>query len=69
MKRLWQRIIVWYLRQCAGAFHSFPYGEQGRYVVLMNELQYHNHKEIANAPGYICNAEFVSESYVDPEGL
>ena len=35
------RVIVWYLRRCAGAFHMFPYGPEGRYVVLMNEDQYH----------------------------
>lgn len=33
------RMIVWYLRSVAGAFHCFPYGPQGRYVVLMKDYE------------------------------
>jgi len=38
--------IAGYLQTCAGAFHAFPYGNSGRYVVLMNERQYHEYKEL-----------------------
>lgn len=44
MKRMIHRMICWYLRSCGGAFHSYPYGPQGRYVVLMDEGQYHEYK-------------------------
>lgn len=37
------RFIVWYLRRCAGAFHCFPYGVSGRYVVLMDDDMYHRY--------------------------
>jgi len=40
------KIIVWYLRHCGGAFHHFAYGPNGRYVVLMNEQQYHDYKNL-----------------------
>lgn len=46
MRHLIHKIICWYLRKCGGAFHAFPYGTQGRYVVLMNDDQYHGFKEI-----------------------
>ena len=39
------KFIQWYLiKKCGGAFHINPYGEKGRYVVIMNERQYHNYK-------------------------
>ncbi len=47
MRRQLHRFIVWYLRRCAGAFHFFPYGPKGRYVVLMNETQYHRYTHLA----------------------
>jgi len=37
----WHRLIVRYLRRCGSAFHHNPYGERGRYVVLMTEGEYH----------------------------
>jgi len=40
MKKMIHRLIVFYLRRCSGAFHTFPYGPKGRYVVIMNEIQY-----------------------------
>ena len=40
MRRLIHALIVAYLRRCYGAFHHFPYGPQGRYVVLMREDEY-----------------------------
>lgn len=33
-------LICWYLRKCSGSFHTYQYGPQGRYVVLMNEVEY-----------------------------
>jgi len=47
MRKIIHWLIVWYLRKCWGAFHAFPYGEQGRYVVLMNEKQYHKYTHLA----------------------
>jgi hypothetical protein len=41
MKRIIHKFIVWYLRNCGHAFHHGEYGDKGRYVVLMNESQYH----------------------------
>ena len=41
MERVIHRFIVWYLRRAGGAFHTFKYGVDGRYVVLMNETDYH----------------------------
>jgi len=40
MRHAIHKLICWYLRRCAGAFHCHNYGETGRYVVLMNEGQY-----------------------------
>ena len=37
------RFIAWYMyEQCGGASHVYPYGNKGRYVVIMNERQYHD---------------------------
>jgi len=38
-------IIEKYLISCGGAFHHNEYGEKGRYVVLMNETEYHYFQE------------------------
>ena len=46
-KRVIHAVIVSYLRKCAGAFHHFPYGPNGRYVVLMNEGQFHRYQHLA----------------------
>ena len=43
IRNLIQKTIVRYLRCCGGAFHCFPYGKLGRYVVLMDERQYGDH--------------------------
>ena len=40
IRSLIHRVIVRYLRRCAGAFHSGNYGSDGRYVVLMNDADY-----------------------------
>lgn len=40
MRHAIHKLIVWYLRRCDGAFHCYPYGERGRYVMLMTETQY-----------------------------
>lgn len=45
MKRFLHKYIIqfiaWYMRNmCGGASHVYEYGEQGRYVVIMNENQY-----------------------------
>ena len=58
MRHLLHKFIVWYLRKCAGAFHVYDYGVIGRYVVLMNEQQYHNYSEIRNGNGYIYDCKF-----------
>lgn len=35
------RFIAWYMRSvCGGASHVYPYGENGRYVVMMDEKEY-----------------------------
>jgi hypothetical protein len=47
MKHALHKLIVWYLRRCGGAFHCYPYGERGRYAVLMTERQYHRYTQIA----------------------
>lgn len=41
MRHLIHKLIVWYLRKCAGVFHAYPYGRSGRYVMLMTDEQYH----------------------------
>ncbi len=43
MKHAIHKIICWYLRRCAGAFHCYNYGPTGRYVALMTEDEYANH--------------------------
>lgn len=45
MRHAIHKLICWYLRRCAGAFHCYNYGETGRYVVLMNEGQYSNYQK------------------------
>jgi hypothetical protein len=38
------KFILWYTRDCAGGdFHVNPYGFEGRYIVCMNEAQYHHY--------------------------
>lgn len=44
IRKLIHRAICWYLGKCGNAFHTYPYGEQGRYVVLMTEANYQNFK-------------------------
>lgn len=46
VRKIIHRAICMYLNKfCGGAFHSYPYGKDGRYVVLMSEKQYGNYKE------------------------
>ena len=38
------KFILWYTSShCGGDFHTNPYGPQGRYIVCMNEAQYHEY--------------------------
>lgn len=41
-RKVIHKLIVKYLISCGCAFHHGEYGESGRYVVLLNEQQYHN---------------------------
>ncbi len=47
MRHIIHKLICWYLRRCAGAFHCYAYGEAGRYVVLMDENCYHDFQKRA----------------------
>ena len=47
MRHAIHKIICWYLRRCAGAFHCYNYGDTGRYVVLMDEGQYARYAKLA----------------------
>ena len=43
MKRKIHSLIVRYLKErCGGATHVYPYGIEGRYIVIMNEEEYHH---------------------------
>lgn len=36
--------IAWYMREkCGGASHVYNYGDNGRYIVIMNEIQYRDY--------------------------
>jgi len=48
MRHLLHKAICRYLRCCAGAFHCYSYGPKGRYVVLMNDRQYHRYTALAS---------------------
>jgi hypothetical protein len=49
IKNIWRkpihRFIVQYIRKCGGGFHTFPYGEQGKYTLSMSDKEYHEYKE------------------------
>jgi hypothetical protein len=45
MRHAIHKLICWYLRRCAGAFHCYNYGKTGRYVVLMTDDQFHVHQK------------------------
>lgn len=47
IKKLIRQLIVAYLGRCWGVFHASAYGTGGRYVVLMNEQQYHYYTNFA----------------------
>lgn len=53
MRKLIHAIIEKYLLSCGGAFHHNEYGEKGRYVVLMNENEYHQFRECSDCNGCI----------------
>ena len=37
------RFMAYYLKEhCGGATHVYPYGTEGRYIVIMNEEEYHH---------------------------
>jgi len=46
MRTLIHSLIVWYLRRCDGAFHHYPYGPAGRYIVMMSETEYSNYERL-----------------------
>ena len=48
MRHAIHKLICWYLRRCAGAFHCYNYGATGRYVVMMNEGQYAQYNKRCN---------------------
>ena len=36
------RFMAYYLKKhCGGATHVYPYGTEGRYIVIMNEVDYY----------------------------
>lgn len=40
------KFILWYLtKKCGGASHVRKYGVDGRYLVVMSDLEYHSFKE------------------------
>lgn len=45
MRKWIHRVVKWYLVRVGGAFHTGPYGYMGRYIVLMDESEYHWSKE------------------------
>jgi hypothetical protein len=49
MIHLLHKLIAWYLRRCGGACHVYAYGPDGRYIVLMNERQYHRYTHLAQS--------------------
>lgn len=46
LRRVAHRAICAYLRQAGGAFHTYKYGVNGRYVVLMTEKQFSKYKGV-----------------------
>ena len=37
------RFMAYYLKErCGGVTHVYPYGIEGRYIVIMNEEEYHH---------------------------
>ena len=46
IRKIIHRLIIRYLLNCGGAFHSKPYGEHGLYVALMNEKVYGEYTKI-----------------------
>jgi hypothetical protein len=46
MKKIIHKFILWYTARIAGGdFHTNPYGPTGRYIVCMNEKQYHEYMD------------------------
>lgn len=39
-------MIVWYLRRCGGTFHNCPYGENGKYIVMMSDKKYNEYQKL-----------------------
>lgn len=46
MRKYIHKIIVWYLKKCGGAFHSGPYGDNGKYVKLFTDKQYSEYQRM-----------------------
>lgn len=41
------KFIVWYLtKKCGGTFHHNEYGDDGRYITIMNEKVYNKYTRI-----------------------
>lgn len=57
------RVIVWYLRSVAGEFHCFPYGSQGRYVVLMKDHEAERFNRERDQWGY----DWALKNYMDEQ--
>lgn len=47
LRHLIHKLIAWYLRRVGGACHVYPYGPQGRYIVLMTDREYHDYTTLA----------------------
>jgi hypothetical protein len=44
LRKCIHKFILWYTVKIAGGdFHTNPYGPWGRYIVCMNEQQYHGY--------------------------
>ena len=50
VRHLVHGFISWYLNRVGRAFHVHPYGNLGRYVVIMTEGQYHEFREKVSWP-------------------
>lgn len=46
LRKFWHRLIVKYLKNCGGCFHSGKYGKEGKYVKLFTDSQYRKFQEL-----------------------
>lgn len=64
MRSMLHKFYRWYLdRICGGSHHTGPYGENGRYIVLMTERQYHRYSHLSRScdPGERLLAQVRNE--------